>query len=174
MAYKDVILVEEVRTVVAAVNTALAAKQFPHTVYYMYGHPKEINNRLQELSNSPTEGAKKFPLIILLTDIPIRKDIIGYYGSASMHFLICNLTEATYTSEQRTAINFVPVLHPIKATLIEAIGKHKQFTYPGELTYVETDCYYYGSEINSKNIFNDRIDAIDISNLQVNIKNIIC
>jgi hypothetical protein len=140
-------------------------------VYYMYGHPKEIAIRLQELSNSPTEGSKKFPLIILFTDITIDRSLIGFYGSAKLRMLVANFTLAEYTSVQRTDINFKPILHPIKKELINQIERHGQFTYEDELTYKETDMYYYGSQINDKNIFNDRIDAIELRDISLNIKN---
>jgi len=155
-------IVEEMEAIVAKVNTALTAVNFiARPVYYMYGHPKEIAIRLQELSNSPTEGNKKFPLIILFTDITIDKSLVGFYGSTSLRMLIANFTLAEYTSVQRTEINFKPILHPIKKELINQIDRHDRFTYEDELTYKETDMYYYGSQINDKNIFNDRIDAIE-------------
>jgi hypothetical protein len=51
-----VYIVDEIAAVVAKVNTALTSASFGHLpVYYMYGHPKEIANRLQQLTNSPTE-----------------------------------------------------------------------------------------------------------------------
>lgn len=167
-----VYIVEEMEAVVAKVNTALTTANFGTTpVYYMYGHPKEIANRLQELSNSPTEGNKKFPLIILFTDITIDRSLIGFYGSTSLRMLIANFTLAEYTSNQRTEINFKPILHPIKKELLSQIDLHGQFTYENELTYKETDMYYYGSQINDKNIFNDRIDAIELRDIKLNIKN---
>jgi hypothetical protein len=167
-----VYIVEEMEAIVAKVNTALTAASFGTTpVYYMYGHPMEIANRLQELSNSPTEGHKKFPLIILFTDITIDRSLIGFYGSTSLRMLIANFTLAEYTSVQRTEINFKPILHPIKKELIKQIERHNQFTYEDELTYKETDMYYYGSEINKQNVFNDRIDAIELRDIKLNIKN---
>jgi hypothetical protein len=167
-----VYIVEEMGAIVAKVNTALTAASFGTTpVYYMYGHPMEIANRLQELSNSPTEGHKKFPLIILFTDITIDRSLIGFYGSTSLRMLIANFTLAEYTSVQRTEINFKPILHPIKKELIKQIERHNQFTYEDELTYKETDMYYYGSEINKQNVFNDRIDAIELRDIKLNIKN---
>jgi hypothetical protein len=169
---ETVYIVEEMEAIVAKVNTALTAASFATTpVYYMYGHPMEIANRLQELSNSPTEGHKKFPLIILFTDITIDKSILGFFGSTSLRMLIANFTLAEYTSVQRTDINFKPILHPIKKELIKQIERHGQFTYENELTYKETDMYYYGSQINDKNIFNDRIDAIELRDIKLNIKN---
>ncbi len=169
---ETIYIVEEMASVIAKVNTALTAASFGTTpVYYMYGHPKEIAIRLQELSNSPTEGAKKFPLIILFTDITIDRSLIGFYGSVSLRILIANFTLAEYISEQRTEINFKPILHPIKKELINQIDRHARFTYEDELTYKETDMYYYGSQINDKNIFNDRIDAIELRDIKLNIKN---
>lgn len=169
---ETIYIVEEMASVVAKVNTALTAANFGTTpVYYMYGHPMEINNRLQKLTDSPTEGSKKFPLIILFTDITIDKSVVGFYGSVSLRMLIANFTLPEYISEQRTEINFKPILHPIKKELINQIDRHDRFTYEDELIYKETDMYYYGSEINKANIFNDRIDAIELRDIKLNIKN---
>lgn len=171
----SVYVVEEIGSVMEKVNQGLYLAGFQHLpVYYKYGHPREISKRLQELSNSPTEGHKKFPLVILFTDITIGKDVPGFYGSARLRMLVANITQPEYISEQRTELNFKPVLHPIKDELIKQIGLHSQFTYEDELTYDETDMYFYGSQINDKNIFNDYIDAIELKNIQVNIKNKIC
>lgn len=166
-----VYVVEEFQLVVAKVNTALTAKGFTQPVYYMYGHPLEIVKRLQELSNSITQQNKKFPLIILFTDIAIDKSKPGFYGSASLRMLVANITQPEYISEKRTELNFKPVLHPIKEELINQIGLHPQFTYDGELSYKETDMYFYGSQINDKNIFNDYIDAIELRDIKLNINN---
>lgn len=170
----DVFIVEEIGAVVAKVNTALTAKSFGKTVYYMYGHPKEITKRLMELSNSTTQKDKKFPLIILFTDITIDHSIPGFYGSASLRMLVANYTDPNYISEKRTDVNFKPVLHPIKEELINQISVHTQFTFEDDLTYKETDMYFYGTQMNDKNIFNDYIDAIELSGIRLNIKNKIC
>lgn len=172
---QPVYIVDEMASVVAKVNTELTAKSFGHLpVYYMYGHPKEISNRLQELSNSATEGHKKFPLIILFTDIMIEHDTPGYYGSARLRMLVANITQATYTAPQRTELNFKPVIHPIKDELIKQISLYKKFTYEDELRYSETDMYFYGSQINDKNVFNDYIDATELRDIRINIKNKLC
>lgn len=170
----DVFIVEEIGAVVSKVNTALTAKNFGRTVYYMYGHPKEITKRLQELSNSTTQKDKKFPLIILFTDITITHDTPGFYGSTSIRMLVCNITQPEYISEKRTEINFKPILHPIKEELLNQIERHTQFTFEEDLKFSETDMYFYGSQINDKNIFNDYIDAIELDNIKMNVKNKIC
>lgn len=170
----DVFIVEEIGAVVGKVNTALTARSFGKTVYYMYGHPKEITKRLQELSNSTTQKDKKFPLIILFTDITVTHDTPGFYGSASIRMLVCNYTQPEYISEKRTEINFKPILHPIKEELLNQLDRHEQFTFEEDLKFSETDMYFYGSQINDKNIFNDYIDAIELNVQKFNIKNKIC
>ncbi len=166
-----IFIVDEMAQVVAKVNAALTAASFGRTVYYMYGHPKEIAKRLQELSNSTTQKDKKFPLIILFTDVMINRSIPGFYGTAKLRMLVCNITQPEYTSDKRTALNFRPILHPIKEELINQIGKYSGFTTEDELTFSETDMYFYGSSINDKNIFNDYIDAIELRDIKINIKN---
>lgn len=171
ISMQDIIIVKEIEKIVEKTNTVLSAKDFPYTVYYDYGHPKEVNERLKEKSESVDIEIRKqkFPLIILLTDVPINRNITGMYGTARLRFLICNFTEEKYTSQQRTDLNFIPILHPIKTAFLDQIEKHGQFVFDEELSCTETDCYYYGSQINDKNVFNDRIDAIEITDLNVNI-----
>jgi hypothetical protein len=163
-----VYIVEEIRDVVNSIV-------FDIPVYYLYGHPKEITKRLQEYTESFTSSNKKFPLIVLFTDITVNRDKrrTDIYGKAKLRILIANITEGEYISEQRTAINFKPILHPIKSLFIEQMERHKQFTFDW-VEFSETECYFYGTEMNDKNIFNDRVDAIEISNLNVIIKNNNC
>lgn len=172
---QPVYIVDEIAAVIAKVNTALTSASFGSLpIYYMYGHPREISNRLQDLTNSPTESHKKFPLVILFTDITIDKDIPGFYGSARLRMLIANFTEPNYISEQRTELNFKPILHPIKDELINQISLSRRFTFEDELQYSETDMYFYGSQINDKNIFGDYIDAIELKDIRINIRNKNC
>jgi hypothetical protein len=171
---QEVFIVDEIRNVVQKTNTKLAAANFGMTVYYDYGHPEEINQRLQTKADSAADKDKLFPLIILLTDIPITHNIVGFWGQARLRLLICNFTEAEYTSQERTDINFKPILHPIKKEFMNQLSVYGLFAFETVPQYTETDCYYYGSQINNKNQFNDRIDAIEITDLVVNITAKIC
>lgn len=171
---QEIFIVDEIRTVVERVDAKLTAAGFTHKVYYDYGHPKEINQRLQDKAQSTDDKDKLFPLVILLTDIPITHNIPGFYGQAKLRILICNYTEAEYTAQERTDINFKPILHPIKKEFINQLSVYNLFTFETEPLFTETDCYYYGSQINDKNQFNDRIDAIEITDLLVNITAKIC
>jgi hypothetical protein len=171
---QELFIVDEIKTVVQKTNTKLTAAGFGMEVYYSYGHPKEINQRLQTLSESSEDKSKLFPRIMLLTDIPINHNIVGFWGQARLRLLICNYTEAEYTAEERTENNFKPILHPIKKAFIDQLSTYGLFAFETVPVYTETDCYYYGSQINDKNQFNDRIDAIEITDLLVNITAKIC
>ena len=166
---QEVFIVDEIKTIVERTNTKLAAANFGMTVYYSYGHPKEVNQRLQTLSESAEDKDKLFPRII-----PISHNIRGFWGQARLRLLICNYTEAEYTAEERTEKNFKPILHPIKKAFMDQLSTYGLFGFEGEPVYTETDCYYYGSQINDKNQFNDRIDAIEITDLLVNVTAKIC
>lgn len=170
----DIIIVDHMKEVVAAVSTSLQQKGFGMPVYYMYGHPAEITKRLQELTKSPGNSNKKFPLVVLFTDITIDHSTPGFYGSTNLHLLICNLTSKDYTSPERTEKNFIPILHPIKNELLLQLQRHPGFTWPEEPTYQETDCYYYGSQANDSNIFNDKVDAIELKNVRINLYEELC
>lgn len=170
----DVIIVNHIKEVVAAVNTALQDKGFGMPVYYMYGHTMEIANRLQELTQSAAYANQKFPLIILFTDITIDHSTPGFYGSTNLHLLICNITDPKYTAEQRTDANFIPILHPIKNELLNQLSRHLGFSWPEELNYQETDCYFFGSILSGKNVFNDYLDAIELRNVRINLHYEIC
>lgn len=170
----DVLIVEEMALVVEKVDKAM---QLGRTIQYMYGHPLEIVTRLQAMTNSPTLKNQKYPLIVLFTDISIRHDIPGYYGSAKLQMIVATTTVQEYSAEQRTANNFKPTLHPIKRELIRQISRHTQFTFPDETDYEEIDRYYWGKAGlygNTGNIFNDYIDCIELKDIRVNIKNKFC
>lgn len=171
----NVDIVEEVQAVVDKTRSAMG-KDFE--LYYMYGHPVEIVTRLQEVTNSPKSKAKKFPLIVLFTDIEVsRNQPVGMFGNARLNLIIATLTVPTYTAPQRLENNFKPILQPIKEQFINQMERHRQFTYPQEITYTETERYYWGKAGlygNTANMFNDYIDCIEINNLSLNIKNKIC
>ncbi len=175
---EQVYIVEEVGAVVAKVDQALQAKSFPHRVYYMFGHPVEIANRLLELSNSVEDKNKKFPLVCLFTDVRVtRNQPEGKFGTASLHLIIVNITDQHYTAQQRLDNNFKPVLQPIKTELIKQLSRHKQFSFDQDSEFIEIERYYWGREGlhgNVNNMFNDFIDGIELPRLKVVIDKKIC
>jgi hypothetical protein len=169
---QPVYIVEELSNVVDATR-ALYGKD----LYYLYGHPVEIVQRLQEMSNSKTSKQKKFPLIALFTDIPINVENEGFQGKAILHIIIATTTEPNYTAPQRLEKTFKPILYPIRDLFLSSFQKHRQFTFEEGMKYTTTDRYYWGKQGlygNDGNMFNDHIDAIELQDLHVNIKNNFC
>jgi hypothetical protein len=117
-------IVEEMGLVVAK-----AAAKLNISIYYMYGHQVEVTSRLQQLTESPVHKDKKFPLVVLFTDIFVNRSLTGFYGTAKLQMVVANLTSPDYTAPQRLESNFKPVLQPIKDELIRQIQRHPQFTF---------------------------------------------
>ena len=98
-------IVAEVRSDYDEVNTPVKEP------YYMYGHAREIANRLDLKDRLAVEKFGKFPLIWLVTDLQETagefKDVL--YELAPFRVFIIDSTKATYTSEERTEKTFKPI-----------------------------------------------------------------
>lgn len=160
-----VYIVDELQVIVDRLN---AKNPIDQEVFYMYGHPKEIAARLQELTNGITTGEKKYPLIALFTDIPIEKGTTNKEGIAKLNLIIATLTEPELTAPERQERNFVPVLYPIYQELLEQLCLHPQFFFKDrEVTHTKIDRFFWGTADQG---FNDYIDAIELKDVRVEIE----
>lgn len=179
---EPVYIVDEIEAVVAKTSAALNGVNppFGKIIHYMYGHPLEIVTRLQEMTQSPTQAANKYPLVALFTDFQIeRGDRPDMYGRARLQLIVATITENTYQAPQRMEKNFKPILYPIYNEFLYQLFRHKQFSVQSEeeLKHTQIDRMYWGKQGlygNVGNIFNDYIDCIELQNLIVNVKNKIC
>lgn len=156
-------------------RTKLSARAIPITVYSQTAHLVEVLQNLQQLDENQL-SAKKWPLVILLCDIPEtmggRDSSKGQYQYANLNIIIATSTLSTFKQPERLEKNFKPVLYPIYYELIDAIyrSKYTSFYNKGEITHSKTDRYFWGKEDiygNKGNKANDFIDAIEIKNLRV-------
>jgi hypothetical protein len=161
----------EMGEVVAKTQAKLALPQ----LVYLWGHPLEVVNTLQEYTKNPVKETQKFPLVALFTDIPVRRNQpIGFFGNTRLHLVVANITKSEYKAPERLALNFQPILQPIKDELVNQITKHHQWTMAGLLVYEEIERYYWGKQGlygNQGNVFNDYIDCIELRDLSINIYN---
>jgi len=135
--------------------------------YFEDGHLLDVANRLiaRDGSVSP-ESDKKYPLIVLEQDFDMDK-FNGPIARAPLSFAIVNPTQdPEYTTEQRREFNFTPILDPLYAEFIAALDKFLGVDILSE-NWGVTRRYYWGSQFNKENIFNDRLDAIEIKNLEI-------
>jgi len=181
---KSVYIVDEIETIVGAVSAALLTylqgiDSAITAVHYQHGHPKEIIETLMQKDKSTTLQFTKYPLIALFQDFPeAHNQQLGIDNEATLHIVIVQSTLATYKANERYTRNFKPILYPIYNEFLKQITLSAKFMNYGiqTLGHTKIDRLFWGKEGlygNEGNIFNDRLDCIEIRDLKlkVNLKN---
>jgi hypothetical protein len=144
--------------------------------YYIYGHPREIANRLALKDQDSVDKFRKFPLIVLIVDVEEShgNDDTRIDYTTSPTLLIVTNTQPTYTSEERYDNTFKPTLYPIYELLVSKMNEspslHTQST--DDIIYTKIDRLFWGSATVNGNeglIFNDFLDAIELNFSDLNI-----
>lgn len=160
-------------------NTALMASAIwvasvNQPVYFMDGHPLEIVARLQQKLKDDVEKLKRFPLIMLLHDIPVLRNSNVFHGDATLNIVIANTTQPAYNTPERYTHNFRPVLYPIYNELLRQLGKSTYFVNAlAKVDHTQIDRVYWGKTGlygNSGNTFNDYLDAIEMQGTKITVK----
>lgn len=143
-------------------------------VHYEHGHPVEISNILAEKKDSEFVF-QKYPLIALLQDFPEKMGVNDAIASEpTLHLIIARSTMPNFRATQRYDYNFKPYLYPAYMEFLHQLGKHKAvatFT-PGQIAHTKIDRLFWGVEGqygNSKNIFLDNLDIIEIKDLKIKL-----
>lgn len=165
-------LVDAMAPVVQAVSDKLTvqlkeSQSVIEGVWYMFGHPLEIMQRLAAKDKSGTFAFKKYPLVILVTDFAETKGNLEYASQAQVTILVVHSTTADRIADDRKEIVFKPILHPIVDELMRQIEASEYFLdYDADqIERTETDRYYWGKAAfagNTGNYFNDLLDAVEI------------
>lgn len=141
-------------------------------ISFLAGNVHEVAKRMQEKTMDVTERKKQYPLFILLLDFTIERGKSSFYGRANnLNIIIANHTLESYTSQQRDALNFENILRPLYYEFLRQISKHPAFTEYTErkIPHNMTERYFWGVDAQTKNTLGKYIDAIDITNLSLNI-----
>lgn len=141
-------------------------------VRYDYGHWVEISSKLQDMTQHQTERFNKFPLIMVMEDIPVRT--VGEYPQVTLQVYILHWTNNTYNSQQRQQKVFSPILSPIYDSFIKHLDKshHIVSTATGKFPHTRIDRKFYGRESvygNTGNVPNEFVDAIEMRGLELNL-----
>lgn len=143
------------------------------TIYSMYGHRKEIANRLLEKGKDKVYKYQKYPLIAL--NMPFVEEVQqDSLITVRLNIAIMSFTETSYISEQRYEKVFVPLLEPLYDLLLEQIQESGIFHNIGVPVHDRVDRLYWGNEQRESHIFNDPLDAIELLNLELKILNENC
>lgn len=146
-------------------------------VQFYAAHPLEIITTLQGKDES-TFKYEKYPAICLLLD---TRERIGYKPFAlqatSLQFLFINYTEQEYTAVQRHEYNFKPILLPIYYEFLYQVSRSKYIANDiiENIQHDKINRYFWARDENqTANPFNDKLDAIELQNLQLNFNFKIC
>lgn len=160
-------IVDDIGKVVASIRDANSP-----IPYYIYGHRVEIAKRL--LTKNKTQ--EKYPLIALRLDVPEK--LFGGVYHYKLNILIVEFTKTHLNAEQRYEATFKPTLYPIYKKFMDAVGNVGIFSWKSDVQtggewppHIKVDRPYWGiqeREGNTKNIFTDPLDAIEIVDLEIN------
>ena len=150
-------------------------------VNYMFGNDMYIKEQLDSLSKSPQSADRKpkFPLVALFTPVIETRDSADYQMKAKVNILIACSSRQEWSNEQRLTTSFVNILRPVYECLMSALKSDGRFiiNYDGVIphTYSENYSYgRYGAYTQSGTPLSEPIDAINVGNLEIKIKNINC
>lgn len=176
MNKEPVIIEDEIKEVAEKTATSLAL-----AINFMFGPAPEIENNLIEMTKAQglpgQETLKKYPLIILFTDVP--EDLgnaNGYYGTVTIPSLvIACISDNKLKAPQRLEQNFKPILIPIFEELKRQLARHSAFIVgsPENLRMKKWNRYFWGKQKFGTTL-NDYVDAIEIQNLVLTLNNPKC
>lgn len=149
-------------------------------IHYEHGHPQEIIDTLILMSKNPTISALKYPLIALFQDYDEKQgEKVGVLSKIDFHLIIAIYSDKNWKAAERITKSFIPFLYLIYGHLMKSIAQSGYFVEGSveQIKRTKTDRLYWGKTGlwgNEGNIFADCIDAIEITGLQLSVKNLIC
>lgn len=150
-------------------------------VNYIFGNDMYIKEQLDTMSKSPQSADRKpkFPLVALFTPVIEKRDSADYQMKANVNILIACSSRQEWSNEQRLTTSFVNILRPVYERLMSALKSDRRLNvaYDGVIphTYSENYSYgRYGAYTQSGEQVSEPIDAINVGNLEIKIKNVKC
>ena len=128
----------------------------------------EFENILEKIKDS----AKKFPLIFINSD-KVEFSAVGEFMEANIgQIVIATKSNPDWTSDLREVYNFDTILRPLVNTFEVSLQRYGLINTKTKLNYKEHFFFGRSGEYgNTGNLFSDFVDAIEIKNLKVTLKN---
>lgn len=146
-----------------------------YPINYIWGESSYIRETLLILSKSGSTASNKFPLIGLYSPFTEAKDNASYHCRTNVNLIIAVNTLEKYTNEQRLEISFNGLLRPLYDDFIKEVHDYKKFDfgYKAHVNHDYIENYTFGRRgafDSQGNELNDKIDAIEIKNLELTVK----
>lgn len=142
-------------------------------INYLYGSTDEIRRRLLEMSRTPEEQPKMYPLVMLLTDISIAESKGGYPGTVTLQMGIVYPSKKEARPEERYSDVIAPILNPIHDQLLQSITDSGCFV----LNSVRNIAYTKQEILDMKLVqladgTFERVDGIELQNMKLTISDL--
>lgn len=148
-------------------------------VNFIWGDSSYIRDYLMKMKKSGSTAPYRFPLIGLYSPFDELRDSEDYRCKVSVNFILAVNTLPGYTNEQRHEISFRSVLRPLYEDFMKALKDSRLFEMPFEDGFAHryTENYSFGVrgalDVDGKEM-DEKIDAIEIKNLELTLKNLNC
>lgn len=148
-------------------------------VNFVWGDSSYIRDYLIKMKTSSSTAPYRFPLVGLYSPFSEIRDSEDYRCKATLNFILAVNTLPGYSNEQRHEISFKSVLRPLYADFMKALKDSRLFEagYDESLPHSYTENYSFGVrgalDVDGKEM-DEKIDAIEIKNLELILKNLNC
>lgn len=145
--------------------------------YYFYGHPMDINRQMIDIDKELSTKGKVYPAVALR--LPTKEEMGSGMTHYNMNVAIFAETDLNWSAPERYANVIKPTLMPLYLLFIDRLKK-RGFTWSGNQDmppHTKTDKPHHGVEETQGNkayIFANKLDAIELENLRINITTKYC
>lgn len=145
---------------------------------FVWGDSAYIREYLLTLKRSSSTAPYRFPLIGLYSPFDELRDSVAYKAKANVNLIIAVNTLPEYTNEQRLEVSFKQCLRPLYEDFMRALSECRRFDIPYDgFSHSYSENYTFGKrgaiDADGKEV-DEKIDAIEIKNLELTIKNVNC
>lgn len=158
------------KTIVSRVSAALL-DELDNEVYFLHGSYNHIRQRI--LAKNQPEGFKeaKYPLVALLHSFEEQVAAKTDKFTVKLNLLICTESSNQKHAEDRYTDNYLPILYPIYAELIEQIKRSGFFSTYGTPPHTKVDDLHMGEESGQGGAYTlpDVVDGLWVKDLELTI-----
>lgn len=162
----EYIFTDVMADVVGAVKAALSLP----VLNYQFGYIMELDQTLKQYEQSPENFDKKFPIVFLVEPYTEVRSSYKYWSDIKdARVLILHGTDKTIKAADRMETVYKPILLPIYREFMRQIKLHPSIEATPVVAHQKKNLYYWGES--QKSVLEDPVDCIDVSALQVKLKN---